>query len=717
MSTPYERIVAEDLALGAGTVQVTMPGGGSATGHQIGLHTFGLPIFNVLDYGAIGNGIADDSTAISNALAAAVAAGGGEIYFPPGTYRATQVFNVTTSNIRLTGAGRFASVILWDDLAVDGFVFTGGSPLASTLLTADGNHGDRAITVASATGAVVGNWCYIQDATVPSLEGNGSFSSRVFNVSGTTISLEELLPLNFPVLQTPTAFFYAATAFLSGIYIADLGFGCSAANAVNKLHFLTFFRCVSPIVERCRFDNCVAPCITTVGCHDANFVNNSLERSTTVAGCGIEIQTSTNTRIALNTTRRCRFGYTVTNSPRSSIVGNIVSGREPLSGNSGRGIRVSGMSTHSVVVGNTVNDTGFYGIYLDASSWCAATGNNVTNVGEDALEHGIQSSISSSYPTYGQYNVISGNTVSFCTGNGIIIGNGDGFVNYPNYSVINGNVISDCVNGAILLRGSYCTVSGNHCSSPDNSPADIEGGTASTNNAIIGNHITRPGATGSSLFYAIRTNGTDGYNRIQGNKVSPDSVVIASVTYKIPKVVAHALDVTDATLAAAGLPLAPIFTHTPVATGANTNETTAWAPVIPGGTMYQAGQGFHLRANFLIASDTHSKTLKVKLGDAVFTGVADVPSTAYRVTVDLEVQWTGSAAATCWCNFWATAVDNLGFMPGGTAFSANLDWTVDQTITLTMTNGAATANEISFTAGKLTFEGIPTVPNWPTDNP
>lgn len=40
MSVPYEKVVEEDLNLGAGTVQVTMPGGGSATGHKIGPHSF-----------------------------------------------------------------------------------------------------------------------------------------------------------------------------------------------------------------------------------------------------------------------------------------------------------------------------------------------------------------------------------------------------------------------------------------------------------------------------------------------------------------------------------------------------------------------------------------------------------------------------------------------------------------------------------------------------
>lgn len=41
MSVPYEKIVAEDLNTGLGTVSVSMPGGGSATGNKVNLGTFG----------------------------------------------------------------------------------------------------------------------------------------------------------------------------------------------------------------------------------------------------------------------------------------------------------------------------------------------------------------------------------------------------------------------------------------------------------------------------------------------------------------------------------------------------------------------------------------------------------------------------------------------------------------------------------------------------
>lgn len=40
MAVKYEKVVAEDLNLGRGTVSVSMPAGGTATGTRIGLRTF-----------------------------------------------------------------------------------------------------------------------------------------------------------------------------------------------------------------------------------------------------------------------------------------------------------------------------------------------------------------------------------------------------------------------------------------------------------------------------------------------------------------------------------------------------------------------------------------------------------------------------------------------------------------------------------------------------
>lgn len=45
MAVKYERIVEEDLNLGVGTVDVSMPGGGTAVGHRIGPQTFSALTF------------------------------------------------------------------------------------------------------------------------------------------------------------------------------------------------------------------------------------------------------------------------------------------------------------------------------------------------------------------------------------------------------------------------------------------------------------------------------------------------------------------------------------------------------------------------------------------------------------------------------------------------------------------------------------------------
>lgn len=44
-------------------------------------------VFNVKDYGAVGDGIHDDQEAIQTAVDACDAAGGGTVVFPPGRYR------------------------------------------------------------------------------------------------------------------------------------------------------------------------------------------------------------------------------------------------------------------------------------------------------------------------------------------------------------------------------------------------------------------------------------------------------------------------------------------------------------------------------------------------------------------------------------------------------------------------------------------------------
>lgn len=71
-----------------------------------------LKRFDVKDYGAIGDGVTDDRAAFVAALAAANAAGGGEVFVPAGTYKTSSAITVSTyTNITLTGVGWRASKI------------------------------------------------------------------------------------------------------------------------------------------------------------------------------------------------------------------------------------------------------------------------------------------------------------------------------------------------------------------------------------------------------------------------------------------------------------------------------------------------------------------------------------------------------------------------------------------------------------------------------
>jgi hypothetical protein len=62
-------------------------------------------VISVKDFGAVGDGVVDDTQAIKNAIAAVTTAGGGELYFPRGSYVVTSVIDLP-ANILLSGVGR-----------------------------------------------------------------------------------------------------------------------------------------------------------------------------------------------------------------------------------------------------------------------------------------------------------------------------------------------------------------------------------------------------------------------------------------------------------------------------------------------------------------------------------------------------------------------------------------------------------------------------------
>src|SRR6202042_3185244 len=63
-----------------------------------------LSVYNVKSYGALGNNSNDDTAAVQATINTASTAGGGIVYFPPGTYLVSTSI-APASNVTLLGTG------------------------------------------------------------------------------------------------------------------------------------------------------------------------------------------------------------------------------------------------------------------------------------------------------------------------------------------------------------------------------------------------------------------------------------------------------------------------------------------------------------------------------------------------------------------------------------------------------------------------------------
>ncbi len=93
--------------------------------------------FNVLDYGAVGDGKINDTAAIASALAAAEKSGGGTVYLPKGVYRVSSTLYVP-NNVSIIGESMQNTCIYYDECGnvkrFDLFVYNGNFELANVYL-------------------------------------------------------------------------------------------------------------------------------------------------------------------------------------------------------------------------------------------------------------------------------------------------------------------------------------------------------------------------------------------------------------------------------------------------------------------------------------------------------------------------------------------------------------------------------------------------------
>jgi hypothetical protein len=160
---------------------------------------------NVMDYGAVGDGVADDTNAIKNAMNAAPA--GTAIYLPAGTYKTTSKIKITKS-IVIRGAGVDQTKIICGNpndycFAIEyGYDTRTYNPLVSGY-----NKGSTQVTISNAANFQVGKYVEFRqdddpavyknnDGTSSTEDNTGQFN-KIIGKNGNTLILEKPLYYNY----------------------------------------------------------------------------------------------------------------------------------------------------------------------------------------------------------------------------------------------------------------------------------------------------------------------------------------------------------------------------------------------------------------------------------------------------------------------------------------------------------------------------------------
>jgi hypothetical protein len=227
----------------------------------------GSLVLNVKDYGAVGNGSTDDTTAIQATITAAQSAGGGTVYLPPGTYYVTSGITVSASNIKITGHSYGGTTITIgytgsQFVGTPVFSFNGTVPLQSAptvALTADGTVSTntsgsytaaQTVSVGSSSALSVGQIVLVGDNYTQSWLTSGwntRYRGEYAQIQSlTSTSVTFTTPLRDPYLISRSAAIYKPT-LLMGCAIQDIAFNDTAnptpGTFTNYVGAVKFYGC------------------------------------------------------------------------------------------------------------------------------------------------------------------------------------------------------------------------------------------------------------------------------------------------------------------------------------------------------------------------------------------------------------------------------------------------------------------------------------------
>lgn len=411
-------------------------------------------------YGAIGDGVADDTAAITAARNATPA--GGVIYFPPGTYLHTGLASGHTNETwRLEPAAKLllANAANAHCLTVThaGFTVVGG--------IIDGNRANQSSTTVNGIFASLADDATVLGVTVQNINNRGIYNvgGNRFNVSRCHVTGTRELP----IYSEPTTSADIVDITYFGNRVDRSAEGAGIVEGGIKIHGTVTN---SRSVKRARItDNTVIMPILAAGTNSSavsiemqHHVDGGVVASNTTIGgsMGVSIADSVECVVNSNSLLQYSFyGVEMAAAVNTVVSSNLVDAQ----GNAPVGIvQSTAGSNQCTVIGNTVLNTTQDGVVINASNETTVTGNFIKmpigsrwaiNVGGNPLYVTITGNMIDSSATDYSMNIAPVSYIAI-TGN-VLVGNGLGLkgiaVDRSVNVTITGNMIRNYTQHGILL--------------------------------------------------------------------------------------------------------------------------------------------------------------------------------------------------------------------------------------------------------------------------
>lgn len=424
--------------------------------------------YSATAYGAVGNGVTDDTGAINAAIAAAAAAGGGRVHLPSADYAANQI--AMKSRVWLTAENgarilKAAGSVGDTNNAIN---MIGTVTATSSALTANATAGAGTVAVTNGALFSAGDWCLLRDNTWANtgVAGRNQEIVYVASVATNTVSLRsstigayatadtaelvKITPIVDAVVSGVEIVVPTGTNTGGGIY-ADVTAGCSVRNCKvtgpNDNAGVGFYRSTDFAVDGCRIVDGQA--ITSAGYAYAVEIGES-SHCGRVTGC---YQENVRESVATGRVRMVTFFNNVSRDSEDSHInthGSWCDGVAIIGNqcNGGRYGYLAGYTTHLkadenvLIEGNIVRNTNSTGISVNSPS--GKESSNISVVGNQVIGFGV---------TTTSYGILIGNTNRALVSGNSIDGMGNSAASYGILSTlavdstIQGNLVYDISNG------------------------------------------------------------------------------------------------------------------------------------------------------------------------------------------------------------------------------------------------------------------------------